>query len=407
VCKITYRKVIKMKFTKLLAIILVVVSCIGVFAACGNSGKGSEEETTAGGEVERFDYFSAKMSDYVTVDSALYKNAGVTISTEFLVDDAAVDKYIQTALYRYRKVQNNAAQVTDKPIEFGDTAFIYYRGELDGKEFAGGSNFDSDKPYELGIGSNNFIEGFEDGLIGVVPSETSKDKPFALEVTFPENYKEDLAGKDVIFYVWVVYKVDYELPELTNEFVTNTLKFKTEEEDAVAAYKQNIKEGLEQYRDAAIKNEIWEDLLDGAVLIKYPETEVQYFYDSYMEQYEYYKGYYENIGYTFTSFDDFVIQYLGLDKGADWKAETLANSQLDVLQNLVSHAIAQQEGIEVTAEDRQDAIDYYMDYYSNYGQTITEEELIEAVGERLINEYALFEKVNKFLVDNCAVTYQD
>ncbi len=396
-----------MKFTKLLAIILAALTCISVFAACDSNG-GSEEETTSKGEVERFDYFSANMSEYVTIDSALYKDSSVTINSEFRVDDAAVEKYIQSALYKYRKVQNNAAQVTDKPIAFGDTAFIYYRGELDGKEFAGGSNFDDAKPYELGIGSGRFIPGFEDGLIGVVPSETSKDKPYALEVTFPENYgKEELNGKDVIFYVWVVYKVEYALPELTNDFVTNTLKFKTEEEDAVAAYKQNIKAGLEQYRDAEVKNALWETLLDETVLIKYPETEVQYFYDSYMEQYEYYKSYYENSGYKFASFDDFVIQYLGLDKGADWKAETLANSQLDVLQNLVSHAIAQQEGIEVTAEDRQDAIDYYTEYYKNYGQTITEEELIKAVGERLINEYALFEKVNKFLVDNCNITYED
>lgn len=396
-----------MKFTKLLAIILAALTCIGVFAACDSKG-GSEEETTSKGEVERFDYFSADMSEYVTIDSALYKNSSVTINSEFLVDDAAVEKYIQSAIYKYRKVQNDAAQVTDKPIKFGDTAFIYYRGELDGKEFAGGSNFDDAKPYELGIGSGRFIPGFEDGLIGIVPSETSKDKPYALKVTFPENYgKEELNGKEVTFYVWVVYKVEYELPELTNDFVTNTLKFKTDEEDAAAAYKQNIKEGLEQYRDAEVKNALWETLLDEAVLIKYPQTEVQYFYDSYVDQYEYYKSYYENAGYTFKSFDDFVIQYLGLGKDADWKEETLANSQLDVLQNLVSHAIAQQEGIEVTAEDRQDAIDYYMEYYKNYGQKVTEEELIEAVGERLINEYALFEKVNKFLVDNCSISYEN
>ncbi len=395
-----------MKFTKLLAIILAALTCISVFAACHNKG-GSEEETTATGEVERFDYFSAKMSDYVTIDSALYKGASVTVSSEFLVDDAAVDKYIKTSLYKYRKVQNDAAEVTDQPIEYGDTAFIYYRGVMDGEEFEGGSNFDDAKPYELGIGSGKFITGFEDGLIGIIPSETSKENPYALELTFPENYTAELAGKDVTFYVWVVYTVEYALPELTSDFITSTLKFKTDEEDVVAAYKQNVKEGLEQYRDAAVKNEIWEDLLDKAVLIKYPQTEVQYFYDSYVEQYEYYKSYYENYGYSFASFDDFVIQYLGLEDGADWKEETLANSQLDVLQNLVSHAIAQQEGIEVTHEDRQDAIDYYMEYYEYYGQTITEEELIEAVGERLLNEYALFEKVNAYLVDNCVISYED
>lgn len=397
-----------MKFTKLLAIILAALTCISVFAACDSKG-GSEEETTSKKEeVERFDYFSADMSEYVTVGDTLYKGTSVTVDSEFLVDDAAVDKYIQSAIYKYRKVQNNAAEVTDKPIKFGDTAFIYYRGELNGKEFSGGSNFDSAKPYELGIGSGNFIAGFEDGLIGVVPSETSKEKPYALELTFPEDYgKADLAGKDVIFYVWVVYAVEYALPELTNEFVTKTLKFSTEEEDAAAAYRQYIKEGLEQYRDSAVKHEIWEDLLETATVIKYPQSELDYFYNSYIDQYEYYKTYYESRGYTFASFDDFVIRYLGLEKGADWKAETEKNCKRDVLQNLLSHAIAQQEGIKVTDEDYQAAVDYYMDYYKNYGQTVTEEELINTVGERLINEYALFEKVNKFLVDNCTVSYED
>ena len=407
-CKITYRKVIKMKFTKLLAIILAALACISIFAACDNKGGNDGEETTAPDkEVERFDYFAADMKDYVSLDSSLYKGASVTVSSEFLVDDAAVEDYIKTSLYKYRKVLNDAAKITDKPIEFGDTAFIYYRGEVDGKEFEGGSNFDNARPYELGIGSDKFIEGFEDGLIGIIPSETSKENPHPLKLTFPENYTEDLAGKDVIFYVWVVYSVDYELPELTSDFVTKTLKFKTEEEDAVAAYKNYVKEGLLQYRDSAVKNELWAKLLEEATVIKYPESEVQYFYDSYIEQYEYYKKYYTDYGYSFASFDEFVIKYLGLEDGADWKAETTKNSQTDVLQNMLSHAIAQQEGIKVNEEDYQAAVDYYMEYYQNYGQTITREDLIKAVGERLINEYALFEKVNKYLVDNCTISYEN
>ena len=78
-----------------------------------------------------------------------------------------------------------------------------------------------------------------------------------------------------------------------------------------------------------------------------------------------------------------------------------------MLQNLLCHYIAQQEGIEVTDEDYQAAVDYYMDYYKSYGQPITREDLIKAIGERLLNEYALFEKVNKFLLDNCTITYED
>jgi FKBP-type peptidyl-prolyl cis-trans isomerase (trigger factor) len=156
-----------------------------------------------------------------------------------------------------------------------------------------------------------------------------------------------------------------------------------------------------------VKHEIWEDLLEDATVIKYPQSELDYFYNSYVDQYKYYESYYKNYGYTFASFDEFVVTYLGLEKGADWKAETEKNSKRDVRQNLLSHAIAQQEGIKVTEEDYKAAVKYYTDYYASYGQTMTEEKIVETVGERLINEYALFEKVNKFLVDNCTVSYED
>ena len=69
----------------------------------------------------------------------------------------------------------------------------------DGTAFEGGSNWDDKVPLELGIGSGSFIPGFEDGLIGVIPSNTSKENPFELHVTFPEGYKSaDLAGKAVV-----------------------------------------------------------------------------------------------------------------------------------------------------------------------------------------------------------------
>lgn len=402
------RKVYKMNFKRILAIILAALTCLSLFCACNDNGnEENSEETTSKEEVERFDYFAANMSDYVALDSSKYKGSTITLDTAYQVTEKMVTDTLNSMLYKYRSPLNGGETLTDKAIEFGDTAFIYYRGEIDGKEFSGGSNFNDKKPHELGIGSDSFIEGFEDGLIGIVPSETSKENPYPLKVTFPENYKEDLAGKDAIFYVWVVEMVDYELPELTNDFVTKTLKFKTDEEDAAKALIDYIREGLEKNRDNVVKNDLWEKLLDEAVVIKYPETEVQYFYDSYMEQYEYSKKQYEAYGYKFASFDDFVIKYLGLETGADWKAETREQSEIDVLQNLLCHLIAQQENIEVTEEDYKAAVDYYMEYYKSYGQTITEEELVKAVGERLLNEYALFEKVNEFLLENCTVDYKD
>ena len=399
-----------MNFKKILAIILAALTCLSLFCACnnGDNGEGESEETTSKEEVERFDYFAADMSDYVALDKSKYTDVSVKLGLEYVVDDEMVQTTLNKTLYKYREPQNGGDALTDKAIEFGDTAFIYYRGEIDGKEFSGGSNFNDAKPYELGIGSGNFIEGFEDGLIGIIPSDTSKENPYPLEVTFPEDYNNStVAGKDAIFYVWVVEMVDYELPELTNDFIKKTLKFSTDEKDAAQALIDYIRKGLEDSRDNVVKNDVWELLLDEAVVIKYPETEVQYFYDSYLDQYKYYYDLYTSYGYSFASYDDFVIKYLGLEKNADWKAETREQSEIDVLQNLLCHYIAQQEGIEVTDEDYQAAVDYYMDYYKSYGQPITREDLIKAIGERLLNEYALFEKVNKFLLDNCTITYED
>ena len=80
----------------------------------------------------------------------------------------------------------------DRAAKDGDIADIKYVGKKDGKEFEGGAS-DS---YELAIGSNTFIDGFEDGVIGMKKGET-KD----LNLTFPENYgNADLAGADVCIY---------------------------------------------------------------------------------------------------------------------------------------------------------------------------------------------------------------
>ena len=82
----------------------------------------------------------------------------------------------------------------DGEVESGNTAVIDFKGVVDGKELEGGSG----ENYPLEIGSNTFIPGFEDGLVGMKVGET-KD----LELKFPENYVEDLKNKDVTFTVTV------------------------------------------------------------------------------------------------------------------------------------------------------------------------------------------------------------
>ena len=114
---------------------------------------------------------------------------GITVEkTIEPVTDEDVEQEIQSALESY------PVEVTNRSVQEGDTVNIDYVGRIDGEEFEGGS----DEGALLKIGSGQFIEGFEDGLIGASKGETR-----VLDLTFPQNYTEDLAGKAVEFTVTV------------------------------------------------------------------------------------------------------------------------------------------------------------------------------------------------------------
>lgn len=415
----------KMKLTKLLAIILSFLMFAAILVSCDISN-GAEETTTgtqnpsnensnnSTAEDNRFDYFGAKLTDYIKVDESLYKNTTTKISSDYRVDDRLIDVYIDSLRYQKRSQLNDGAQVTNQAVKFGDSAFIYYKGMVDGVEFQGGSNWDNSSPYELGIGSSSFIPGFEDGLIGVIPENTSRETPFELKVTFPESYQStDLAGKDAVFLIYMPYLVQYSLPEYNEDFIKNSLEFEVKGDDAVAEHRQYVKDLItpeaEYYAKQQVINNLWSALLEKAEVIKYPEGEVDHYYNSYIKQYEtemeYFTKYY---GYTFKNLDEFVIKYLGLEEGADWKAETKITAELDTKQNMIFHLIAQKEGMVVTSADYQNTIQTYIDFYKQqYSQTYTASDIESMLGSRMIKEYAIFEKVNNFLFDNCTITYED
>ena len=416
-----------MRTTKILAIVLSLLMLAASFVSCDTAGGKEEESTSAQSgnqtqtgnsgtstEDNRFDYFGANLDEYISIDEKLYKNTTTQISSDYRVDDRIIDLYINSLRYEKRVMLNDGAQVTDKAVQFGDSAFIYYKGMVDGKEFSGGSNWNDSKPFELGIGSNSFISGFEDGLIGLIPSETSKENPYELHVTFPAGYSDtSLAGKEAIFLIYMPYAVQYSLPEYNESFIKDTLKFEAKGDDIIAEHRQYVKDLIapeaEYYARQEVMNNLWSELLEKATVIKYPEGEVEHYYNSYLKQYEtemeYFTLYY---GYTFESLDDFVMKYLGFAEGTDWKEETRTTSELDTKQNLIFHSIAQKEGMVVTSADYQNTIQLYIDYYkSQYNTTYTAQDIENMLGARLIKEYAIFEKVNNFLYDNCTITYDD
>ena len=140
--------------------------------------------------------------------------------------------------------EHNARLVTieDRPVEKGDIAVIDFEGFLDGVPFEGGKA----EKHELEIGSNTFIPGFEDQVIGMKVEE-EKD----INVTFPEDYfSKELAGKPVVFKVKVHEIKKKELPTMDDEFAKDVSEFDTLEE-----LKNSIKDKLQKENEEKAKYE--------------------------------------------------------------------------------------------------------------------------------------------------------
>ena len=152
------------------------------------------------------------------------------------------DKDVEHELGHMAEHNARLVSIEDRPVEKGDIAVIDFEGFLDGKPFEGGKA----EKHELEIGSNTFIPGFEDQVIGMKIDE-EKD----LNVTFPEDYfSKDLAGKPVVFKVKVHEIKHKELPKMDDEFAKDVSEF-----DTLADLKNSIKEKIQKENDDKAKYE--------------------------------------------------------------------------------------------------------------------------------------------------------
>lgn len=204
---------------KKLSVILAAASLSALLlAGCGKEAAPQEstaasQESAAEGETDiaKKEYpddsyaDNLKPEDYVTLGDYL----GVEVAmAKPVITDTDVDSYIE-----YARANNKVKkEVTGRAVQSGDVANIDYEGKKDGVAFEGGTA----EKQDLEIGSHSFIEGFEDGIIGMKAGETKE-----LNLTFPEAYQNaDLAGQDVVFTVKLNNIYVNELPELNDEFVT-------------------------------------------------------------------------------------------------------------------------------------------------------------------------------------------
>ena len=406
-----------------LASLLLLASCKGGKGEEGtgtDTAGGTSAETEAATAIPRYDYIEAEVSPNVDIDRADYTNLTLTVPDSLRVEEEDVQAYIKGLLFQARTAVNGTAMVKDQALKLGDDAYIYYKGFVDGKEFDGGSNWDDESPYKLGLGSGNFIPGFEDALVGVVPNQTSKTNPAKITVTFPEGYNEELGGKEAVFHICVEYSVQYTVPEYTKDFVINDLEYETQNEFYASdkAVLSEFERYVENYLTTSMEKDLenakidalWNHLTEKAVCSNLVADEVSYYFGAYKSELEYYYENYKSYGgeqFTtlYPDLGSFALVYFGLDAEAEWEAELTRMAELMVKKDMIAHAIGEREGLEtVTEEEFKAQVKYWVDYYYGY---MTEAEIIRNMGEVFLKETAFSEKLDKWLMKQVTFTYED
>lgn len=246
------------------------------------------------------------------------------------VTDEAVEEQVQGLRSRHAKMVEAEEGAV---IEKGDFAIIDFAGTVDGEPFSGGEG----KGYPLEVGSNSFIPGFEDQLVGLKKGDSTD-----VDVTFPEEYfVKELAGKQAIFKVNVQDVKRKELPELTDEYVAANSDCKTVEE-LRTSYKERMQKAAENNAQIAYEKALI-DLAVANAEFEVPEIMIE---DRVTQMIDEMRMSLEARKLTLEQY----MQYSGIDM------KQLRERQHDaavenVKTDLVLDAIAKAENIQVSMED--------------------------------------------------------
>ena len=244
------------------------------------------------------------------------------------------DEEVEEEVEKKRKQNARKVSVEDRPAQMGDTVNIDFDGFLNGERFDGGKA----EGYELELGSNSFVPGFEEQVAGMQIGE-EKD----LDITFPDTYVENLAGKAVIFKVKLNSITFPELPELDDEFAKDVSEFDTLDE-----YKTNLRKQLQdKYNDQAenvFRSYIMKQAADN-MSCDVPDVMIQ------EKAEEIIRNYAANFGMTDRNVElEKLVRMMGIDSET-MNQSILPSAQMQVRTELLLEAVAKAEGIELTEEE--------------------------------------------------------
>ena len=290
---------------------------------------------------------------------------------EAKVTDEDVDARLKEMAER-----NSRMVSVDRAVEKGDIANINFEGFLDGEPFDGGKGEDHD----LEIGSGSFVPGFEDQLIGM-KAEEERD----INITFPEDYHADLAGKAVVFHVKVNAVKVKEVPAIDDEFAKDVSEFDTLDE-----LKADVRGKITAEREEAA-GRAFEDILMGKVADgltgEIPdamvEAQAQRFVDNFRMQIQ-------SQGLPFDKYLE--MTKVDVDSLLEQAKEPAARQ---VKMDLAVGAIIKAEGLEATDED----VDAeYEKMAKQYGMEA--EEIKKYMDAEVIREQVLRDKAIRVVVDS-------
>lgn len=342
-------------------------------SSAGSSSAGSDSDSSSSANVDDGIPVVDEKDVLKCIELGDYKGLKLekTITT---VTDQEVEDYI-TSNY-------SNTTITDEPCKEGDTVYIEYIGKMDGEAFEGGSS--SGTPIQLG--SSGYIEGFDEGVIGMKEGET-KD----LNLTFPDPYtsKEEFSGKPVVFTV-TVNNISRPFTELTEDWVKKYTDYSSIEE-----YRKGMKKDLEDQAalgdESSLKSTAWNQIVESCTVLQYQQSEI----DSARAQME--EWFAQSAQMMGTDIEGYKEQ-LGMTDEA-FEAEMQTGAKATAKSIMVMKAIVQKEGL--SKDDKE--------YKEVLAQTakdfkLTEEELIEKNGQDQVDQYIESERVMKRILDAATIT---
>lgn len=294
--------------------------------------------------------------------------------------EEVTDADINAQLEQMQKRNARMISVDDRPAQLNDQVVIDFEGFQDGVAFEGGKA----ENFELGLGSHQFIPGFEEAIVGHNVGEE-----FDIEVTFPEDYgMESLAGKPATFKIKLHEITAQELPEFDDDFVKEISEFDTVDEykaDARAKLEVNMKNNSE----AEFNNNVMQKVIE-LVQGEIPECMFRQRVDRLVSDFEQ-RLKTQGMGL------DMYLQYTGMD--LDGFKETFKERAKDeVTLRLALEKIAQLENVEVTDEE----VDTYIKEIADANK-VNADMVKQFIGVESIKADLSVEKASKIVLESAVV----